>query len=203
MSKTDELKKLAIKITGSAPNTSRASNVVEYIADEISGDTENTNTISQSIRYLTDVYEGGSSGDIEKMKEDIQYLQEDVNYLYGNINNWQLASISIYGEVNQEISLNSTTVGTFRYLLGVYEGEQTTYTETFRNNPVYAISWTSEAYGTSPLQFFINELEVTTDGSDRINTFKGSTTDLNFDIRVVLTRGSNNRYTGKISILEV
>lgn len=56
MSKTDELKKLAEKLVGSAPDTRRASNVVEYIADNLGGDTEDTDTISEAISYLTDVY---------------------------------------------------------------------------------------------------------------------------------------------------
>lgn len=61
MSKTDELKKLAEKITGETPSGRRASNVVEFIADKISGDTKDATTISESIAYLTDVYEGGGT----------------------------------------------------------------------------------------------------------------------------------------------
>lgn len=64
MSKSDELKKLAVKITGKEPTGRRAGSIVEFIADEISGDAQNTNTISDSIAYLTDVYEGGGS-DVE------------------------------------------------------------------------------------------------------------------------------------------
>ena len=61
MSKTDELKKLAEKITGETPSGRRASNVVEFIADKISGDTKDATTISESIAYLTDVYESGGT----------------------------------------------------------------------------------------------------------------------------------------------
>ena len=62
MSKTDELKKLSEKLVGSAPDTRKASSVVEYIADQMSGDSENTDTISQSIAYLTKHVQGGGGG---------------------------------------------------------------------------------------------------------------------------------------------
>lgn len=71
MSKTDELKKLAQKITGETPSGRRASNVVEFIADKISGDTENTNTISESISYLADVYEPTPPAELQEKEVTI------------------------------------------------------------------------------------------------------------------------------------
>ena len=67
MSKTDELKKLSEKLVGSAPDTRKASSVVEYIADQMSGDSENTDTISQSIAYLTKHVQGGGGGDSQEL----------------------------------------------------------------------------------------------------------------------------------------
>lgn len=202
MSKTDELKKLSEKLVGDSPDTRRASDVVEYIADKMSGEnTENPTTISESIAYLTKSVGsgGGSSEEIEQIKEDIQYMEEDINYLYNSIA--PLILLKRSGNYNEEISLNSTQVGTLRYLLGVYEGAETSYTETFRNNPMYFMDWERDG-NTETLGFFINELVVTTDGSNRINTFRGSLKDLSYNVQIKLIRGSNNRYTGTIAILE-
>lgn len=83
MSKTDELKKLAIKITGDTPNSRRASDIVEYIADYLSGNAENTQTISEAIKYLTEVYTGGGSG--EDMSEIKKLIDESLAFDFSNI----------------------------------------------------------------------------------------------------------------------
>lgn len=59
MSKTDELKKLSLKLTGKEPNVTRASDVVEFIGNELSGENKNVNTIGEAIDYLTDVVQPG------------------------------------------------------------------------------------------------------------------------------------------------
>lgn len=73
MSKTDELKKLAEKLVGSAPNTRRASDVVEYMADKMGGE-KDTETISEAINYLTENVSGGGGGSGDIIIDNWDYL---------------------------------------------------------------------------------------------------------------------------------
>lgn len=126
MSKTDELKKLAKKITGEEPNVRRASNVVEFIADHISGDIQNTDTISDSIAYLTEVYEGGGSDesiaviDMSKFKNGGTFGQglQGATVELNNLDCTGLTSLqylmSGYSNVTKTALLNTNSVTNFQ-----------------------------------------------------------------------------------------
>lgn len=182
MSKTDELKKLSEKLVGSAPDTRRASDVVEYMADQLSGNSENTETISDSIAYLTKYVGNGGS-------EDMQIYIDAITFDMSQSTKTTEAEYDLY-EITDNALMNK-----FLSICGDSSGESS-WEYTGKINPIYLVKLPNETIPITLSYISLDEEDTT------ITYYNGQKLDTLGDIFFSRTSKQSEYNTLKLYLLK-